>query len=91
MNKKNERIRYTALFSLAVKMGAEEKQNKLENNHNDRNKRKHFPFSRFVLSFLIFCHHVLQTARSVEDTKRKKKTENMRYIFSETLQEEDRT
>lgn len=91
MNKKNERIRYTALFSLAVKMGAEEKQNKLENNHNDRNKRKHFPFSRFVLSFLIFCHHVLQTARSVEDTKRKKKTENVRYIFSETLQEEDRT
>lgn len=26
----------------------------------------HFPFSRFVLSFLIFCHRVLQAARSVQ-------------------------
>lgn len=33
----------------------------------------HFPFSRFVLSFLILCHRVLQTARNVEHAPKGKR------------------
>lgn len=38
-----------------------------------RTQKMQFLFSRFVLSFLIFCHHVLQTARSVQKEGKTKK------------------
>jgi len=68
----SERIRNTALLSRVVEMGVKKYENK---------QKIHFPFSRFVLSFLIFCHHVLQTARSEDEkgTRGQRETEKVRY------------